>query len=97
MKIKLAFRAIILFCFTLLLTDTKVLANNSNSNSEAFCPQQLPEKIDHIIEETREGSRWGMIIQSSLSETILYQRNPDQFFIPASNVKLLTTAAALNE
>jgi len=97
LKIKLAFHYIILSCFTLLLTHPKVLANNSDSNSEAFCPQQLPETIDQIIQETTAGSRWGMMIQSSLSETILYQRNPDQFFIPASNVKLFITAAALNE
>jgi len=97
LKIKLAFHSIILACFTLWLTNTKVLANNSDSNSEAFCPQQLPKKIDQIIEETTEGSRWGMMIQSSLSETILYQRNPDHFFIPASSVKLLTTAVTLNE
>ncbi|AFZ43791.1 D-alanyl-D-alaninecarboxypeptidase/D-alanyl-D-al anine-endopeptidase [Halothece sp. PCC 7418] len=74
-----------------------MLAKETDSDLESFCPQQLPEKIDPILENSADGSRWGIIIQSSVSETILYQKNADQFFIPASNIKLFTTAAALNQ
>ena len=96
MNIKRPCYHLILFCFTFLLANTDVLAKETDSHSDSFCPQRLPEKIDAILEDTADGSRWGMIIQSSTSATPLYERNADQFFIPASNVKLFTTAAAFN-
>lgn len=79
-----------------MLANTEVFAKETDSHSASFCPQQLPEKIDAILEKSADGSRWGIMIQSSTSETTLYERNPDQFFIPASNVKLFTTAVAFN-
>lgn len=96
MNIKLSCYHLILFYFAFLVTSTEVFAKETDSNLASFCPQQLPEKIDSILKKTVDGSRWGIMIQSSISETTLYHRNGDQFFIPASNVKLFTTAAALN-
>ncbi|MBD0307353.1 MAG: D-alanyl-D-alanine carboxypeptidase/D-alanyl-D-alanine-endopeptidase, partial [Microcoleus sp. T1-bin1] len=41
--------------------------------------------------------RWGILIQPLSSTTTLYSRDAQKYFIPASNVKLLTTAAALQK
>jgi serine-type D-Ala-D-Ala carboxypeptidase/endopeptidase (penicillin-binding protein 4) len=38
---------------------------------------------------------WGALVVDAESGEILYQRNADQYFVPASNMKLLTTALAL--
>jgi serine-type D-Ala-D-Ala carboxypeptidase/endopeptidase (penicillin-binding protein 4) len=38
---------------------------------------------------------WGALVMDAESGEILYQRNADRYFVPASNMKLLTTALAL--
>lgn len=58
--------------------------------------QSLREKIKGIIQNSclEEGST-GIKVFSLTRKEVLYQRNSDRFFIPASNVKLLTSAVAL--
>jgi serine-type D-Ala-D-Ala carboxypeptidase/endopeptidase (penicillin-binding protein 4) len=38
---------------------------------------------------------WGVVIQSLDNDQVLYRRNAERLFLPASNLKLLTAAAAL--
>lgn len=38
---------------------------------------------------------WGLLIVDAETKTILYEQNADKYFIPASNMKLFTTALAL--
>jgi len=60
------------------------------------CSNNLKSEIGAIINrEEFQRSRWGILIQRE--ETTLYSHNASQYFIPASNVKLLTTAAALHK
>ena len=42
-------------------------------------------------------SHWGILVKNLDSGAIIYSRNSNKYFVPASNVKLLTTAAALLE
>ncbi|NEO28075.1 MAG: D-alanyl-D-alanine carboxypeptidase/D-alanyl-D-alanine-endopeptidase [Kamptonema sp. SIO4C4] len=42
-------------------------------------------------------SRWGILIQPLNGESPLYARQAEDYFTPASNTKLLTTAAALQQ
>lgn len=61
-----------------------------------ICPSQLPEAIDAIANRPEyRRFRWGILIQTLSPSIALYSRDAQQYFIPASNVKLLTTAAAL--
>lgn len=61
-----------------------------------LCRGDLQAAISSIVENPRfNTARWGILIQPISEPTILYQYNPDLPLIPASNVKLLTTAAAL--
>ncbi len=38
---------------------------------------------------------WGVLVGDAATGEILYARNPDSYFMPASNAKLFTTALAL--
>lgn len=61
----------------------------------ARCPQDLHGQIQRIIDQpTFQTAQWG-IAAETLSGQVLFHRNRDRLFIPASNIKLLTTAAAL--
>lgn len=64
--------------------------------SPALCPAQLATAIETVTNR-REFSRgrWGILIQTTASGDTLYSHDADKYFIPASNVKLLTTAAVL--
>jgi D-alanyl-D-alanine carboxypeptidase/D-alanyl-D-alanine-endopeptidase (penicillin-binding protein 4) len=63
-----------------------------------ICPGELGAKVDAIANRPEfSRSRWGILIQPLSSTTILYSRDAQKYFIPASNVKLLTTAAALQK
>lgn len=52
---------------------------------------------DTLQAESFDGALWGVHIVNLRSGAVLYSKNADQNFVPASNVKLLTTAAALEQ
>jgi len=58
----------------------------------------LDWKIDKILfaSDARRGS-WGIQVVELKSGKLLYQRDADHLFIPASNMKMFTTAAALEK
>lgn len=61
-----------------------------------FCQDQLPTKIEAILsEETLQRSRLGILVKSLKDGETLYNLASQKYFIPASNAKLLVTAAAL--
>ncbi|MCC5898287.1 MAG: D-alanyl-D-alanine carboxypeptidase/D-alanyl-D-alanine-endopeptidase [Phormidium sp. BM_Day4_Bin.17] len=60
-----------------------------------ICQGELAEALDAIRLNHAPGSRWGILVQSLEGDRTLYSREAQQYFLPASNVKLLTTAAAL--
>lgn len=54
------------------------------------------EQMDDIFNDpTFSNAHWGVVIQSLETGEYFYKRNEDKFFIPASNMKLFTTAAGL--
>ena len=57
---------------------------------------QLRTKIDRLLQApTLRGSQIGLIVQDTARGTIIYSKNADQEFMPASNFKLLVGSAAL--
>lgn len=78
-------------------------------SSKSICPAQLGAAIDRVINRPQFGrARWGILIEplspqlSDRTSTVnqnhaLYRHDAERYFIPASNVKLLTTAAALHQ
>lgn len=64
--------------------------------AQAACPVDLPQAMtEQITQPQWARSRWGIVIQDLESGAVLYRHNAEQYFLPASNAKLLTTAAAL--
>ncbi|MBI1842395.1 MAG: D-alanyl-D-alanine carboxypeptidase/D-alanyl-D-alanine-endopeptidase [Verrucomicrobia bacterium] len=57
---------------------------------------ELRDRIDHRIDEARfAGARWGVLVVSLDSGRLIYSRNENLLFIPASNTKLFTAGLAL--
>lgn len=64
----------------------------------AVCVAQLPESIDAVLRRPElRRTRWGILVETLGDRQTVYAHNADQYFIPASNVKLLTTAAVLEQ
>ncbi len=57
----------------------------------------LPENIERLISSSPAARTafWGIQVMDLESGKVLYESNPDHFFVPASNTKLFTTATAL--
>ncbi|AFZ46212.1 peptidase S13 D-Ala-D-Ala carboxypeptidase C [Cyanobacterium stanieri PCC 7202] len=58
-----------------------------------ICTPELNASMQQIINS--HGGSWGILVQSLATGETIYHYNADRGFIPASNTKILTTAAAL--
>ncbi|UXE59666.1 MAG: D-alanyl-D-alanine carboxypeptidase/D-alanyl-D-alanine-endopeptidase [Woronichinia naegeliana WA131] len=75
---------------------------NNNDNFGNFgspiyqgtCPATLDPIVRRII-GSDTANRWGILVETLQDGKILYNHNGDRNFIPASNNKIFTTAAAL--
>src|SRR5437870_175998 len=57
----------------------------------------LGQKIDRVIDESDlPQARWGVFVMSMSDGRVVYARNNDKLFTPASNMKVYTTAVALD-
>lgn len=69
---------------------------NSDTENISVCETNLKQTIDNILnKEKLKRSHWGILVKTLDKQTPLYELNSQKYFIPASTVKLLTTAAAL--
>lgn len=58
--------------------------------------QELWQQIDDIFNDPNfSNANWGAVIQSLSTGEYFYKRNENKLFIPASNLKILTTSSAL--
>ncbi len=59
--------------------------------------QELGKVIDQAIDESEiSAARWGVAVVSLRDGHMIYGRNSDKLFTPASNMKIYTTAVALD-
>lgn len=66
--------------------------------TESAATERLTRTIADTLEAPSfEGAHWGVHVVNLRSGTVLYSKNADHNFVPASNVKLFTTAAALEQ
>ena len=79
---------------SLMILSGSLVTSAAIAQPELTCHAELSRQIEGITESS--GANWGILAQSlDQNPRTVYAQNADQLFIPASNVKLLTTAAAL--
>ena len=68
------------------------------TKTKNICPAQLAAAVDEVINRPQYNRvRWGILVQPLDKGQNLYSRDAQKYFTPASNAKLLTTAAALQQ
>jgi serine-type D-Ala-D-Ala carboxypeptidase/endopeptidase (penicillin-binding protein 4) len=76
----------------------KIVQQPLPNATTAVCPAQLQTAIATAIDRPQfSRARWGISLQTLARGDLLYSRDAQNYFIPASNVKLFTTAAALQQ
>ncbi|MGI8502344.1 MAG: D-alanyl-D-alanine carboxypeptidase/D-alanyl-D-alanine endopeptidase [Hassallia sp.] len=92
-------------CLLLFLT-TQIAFNSKVAQAQIkvvpatknICPAQLASAVDEVINRPQYSRvRWGILVQPLYKAQNLYSRDAQKYFTPASNAKLLTTAAALQQ
>ena len=54
-------------------------------------------RAEELVQATPvDKGEWGLLVVDALTGATLYEKNADKYFVPASNMKLLTTALALD-
>lgn len=85
--------------FTVLLSAFVLLLTSCTSSSffkEKACDSTLLKKIDALVnDEAFAHAHWGILIKSLDADDIWYAHNENRLFMPASNNKIPSTAAAL--
>ncbi len=61
-------------------------------STHSFAKQQ----IDTVLKKFGDTVNIGILVQDQKTKKIIYQKNANHYFMPASNEKILTAAAALN-
>ena len=69
------------------------LAAPALADVPALPPTNLPVQVDAALAAAPKGTRFGLLVVDEQGKAVI-SLNPDQRFIPASNTKLFTTAAA---
>ncbi len=68
------------------------------TTTKSICSTQLVTTVDAVINRPLfSRARWGILVQPLSTAQTLYNRDAQKYFTPASNAKLLTTAAALQQ
>ena len=79
--------------------DAQVIKKSTTDSLNLFSYStiaELNDQLDDIFDDMSfRNANWGVVIQSLDNGEYFYKRNEDKFFVPASNLKLFTTAAAL--
>lgn len=84
--------------FILLLMPFQVFGQQDSIsvNNSATAVKELKVQLDEIFNDPNfSGSTWGVLVKSLTSGEILYKRNENKLFVPASVLKLFTTASSL--
>ncbi|WP_339367361.1 D-alanyl-D-alanine carboxypeptidase/D-alanyl-D-alanine endopeptidase, partial [Picosynechococcus sp. PCC 7002] len=80
----------------LALASLATLAFSSQSLAQSQETCDLSGTISQILQRPeQQQTQWGIAIQDPQTDSLLFEHRADTFFVPASNQKLLTTAAAL--
>ena len=78
-----------------LIVKNQVLAQENEDNN-TICYENIEDEINKVIESPEYNrANWGIMVKELNNEEIIYSLNGNNYFLHASNAKLITTAAAL--
>jgi D-alanyl-D-alanine carboxypeptidase/D-alanyl-D-alanine-endopeptidase (penicillin-binding protein 4) len=89
----------ILLWLLILLATTGIAGGQEKSSrlKESRAAERFGERADKLLHAPPvDKGEWGLLVVDAESGTTLYEKNADHYFEPASNMKLLTTALALD-
>jgi len=93
----------LMFCALLLSAPTSLAQKKKehragSAASTAAAKSRFAKKVDALLgaEPTSKGE-WGLLIADAETGEMLYEQNAAKYFVPASNMKLFTTALALDK
>jgi D-alanyl-D-alanine carboxypeptidase/D-alanyl-D-alanine-endopeptidase (penicillin-binding protein 4) len=99
----------LLVAITLLMLARPILTGAKDSNaqppkaasddakSKVVGPNELAQQIEKAIDGSEFSyARWGISVISLANGAVVYQRDADKLFTPASNMKIYTTGVALD-
>lgn len=79
------------------LDAIEILPETPSQDSSGICVERIAPAINDIIQRSElNHGKWAILVQS-LGGTNIFSLSPDSFMVPASNMKLLVTAAALQK
>ena len=85
-----------LLSLELFAQDSLKTKNDSSNVINYSSIQEFQKEMEDIFnDQSFRNANWGVVIQSLKTGEYFYKRNEDKFFLPASNLKLFTTAAGL--
>ena len=74
-----------------------VRATPQPGTSATTATLRFAERVEQLVETAPvDKGEWGLLVVDALTGETLYEKNADKYFVPASNMKLLTTALALD-
>lgn len=100
------------FCFLVLLAAssaagearpqsphaTQQAAEKSGVAQEKKAEERFAERAESLVSAAPVNKgEWGLLVVDAATGETLYEKNADRYFTPASNMKLLTTALALDK
>lgn len=86
---------IILFAFCI-VSGAVFAQNESFSAKSSTTLEELRNEFDQLFDDPDfYNAQWGVCVQSLETGEFLYRRNENKLLMPASNLKLVTTASAL--
>lgn len=79
-----------------MLIFVSLQAQDNKSAYNAFAIEELRNQIDDILDDQNfKHAFWGVEVRSLKNDEIIYKRDSEKAFVPASTVKLFTSAACL--
>ena len=85
-----------LFAYDMQAQDSTFNVKDSIKSYNYSTVADLQRELDDIFNDNSfRNAHWGVVIQSLNNGEYFYKRNEDKFFVPASNLKLFTSAGGL--
>jgi D-alanyl-D-alanine carboxypeptidase/D-alanyl-D-alanine-endopeptidase (penicillin-binding protein 4) len=80
------------------VTSTAPEKGMSATYPTATAAARFAERAEQLVQTAPvDKGEWGLLVVDAATGETLYQKNADKYFVPASNMKLLTTAMALDK